>query len=62
MEEKKQLKDYEIYQLLTQSVGDRYYDPDDLEMDYDEENDEWVLWYNGNIDVAHYNPKTKEVY
>lgn len=52
----------EIYTLLTDYVADKCYDHDYEEFFYDEDTGEWVLWVDGHMDVAHYNPNTNKVY
>jgi len=56
------MEDYEIYELLSQAVGDRGFCHDDLELIYDEETGEYVLWHDKYMDVAYYNPLTNEIH
>lgn len=57
------MTEQEIYEALSLHIADtKYNDHDYLEMDYDEESKEWVLWYNGTVDVAHYDTLTGKIY
>ena len=56
------MTEQEIYKLLTDYVADKRYDHDDMELFYDKDYGEWVLWVDGHMDVAHYNPNTNKVY
>jgi len=57
------MTEQEIYEALSLHIADtKYNDHDYLEMDYDDESKEWVLWYNGTVDVAHYDTLTGKIY